>query len=280
MKDNHTVNLSDVNEIFDNPEEKEVIPEAQPTESETEITEAPEGEENGNEVEQTEDEGKSEETKTTPDPTEKVYKIGDRTFKSEDELIEYAKRQSGYNGWMTGILKKARPELFKADGTIDTEKVKSLQEKASDAVETIADEDSTDEEVEKAKKLLKSLGVVMNDDPEWAAIKGLKETNDKQTIEESRNAIDEFEKKHPLLKQHYQGVAEIMERNGVGLDKGWRMYKAANDIAEEPLSKNDTTDGTKSFENVLPTNVQKTTGSLPVSKGNDFMDDLINSPGI
>lgn len=216
--------------------------------------------------------------------------IGGQKFKTKEELIDFTSSNIGYNTWLTGNLKSLHPELFNADGSIKSKDIKNLidsksksAEKAAEVIADVADkkpEDVTKEDladVEKAKSILRPLGVVFSDDPEYQKLKKNAEVIESQEIENVKATLADFESKHPLLKEHRLAVADLMDKNGYDLETAWKVHKTVADIVEEEPSKEKKSDVVvkKAADSAIPATVKKQSGNLPSSGARDFMDDLI-----
>lgn len=239
--------------------------------------------------EEEKDEKPTEEKPETKSDEEPYAAVGGRKFKTKEELTEFTNSQVGYNTWLTGNLKKIRPDLFNADGTIKskelqeavTQKAKTVEE----AAQTVADlqdkkpEDITDEdkeEYERARKILKPLGVVFSDDPEFQALRKHNESQEQQELQSAQERVQAFEKEHPLIANYRNEVADIIERNGYDLEKAWKVCKVAHDIVEEPVKKTDVVTK-KAADSAVPVTTKKESGNLPPSGQKDFMDDIISA---
>lgn len=237
-------------------------------------------------------------------------KIGNREFDTPDALNKFVGSQVGYNTWITGKLKAMRPDLFNEDGSLKSAELEKAVadkgKKAEAAAETIKEiseipeADRTDEQIEdieKAKNILRPLGVVFADDPTFLAMKNKVGEEDEGRIKTAREKINEFETAHPMLKDHYTGVGELMKDRKYSLEKAWEVYKIENEIVEEekpaaaadpkpadpapaPKQEEDTTDPSKPLDKVLPASVKNQSGTAPVSGAGDFMDDILNLPGM
>lgn len=286
--------------------------ESSPAEKEDEGEEKPESEEEteggSDEPEEkkeettTEEESEKDETTVEEEPEKKpgdkktnseeevFATIGGQKFDSKENLVEFVKSNIGYNTWLTGQLKSLHPELFNADGSIKSKDLKKLVETgvksakgAAEVISEVAEKDPEDvteedkEDVEKAKAILRPLGVVFADDPEYQKLKKNAEKIDNQEYVEAQTVIQEFETKHPLLKEHRVAVADLMDKNGYDLETAWRVHKVVMGITEEPSQTQKKTDVVvkKAADSAIPTTIKKQSGHLPSSGGKDFMDDLI-----
>jgi len=220
---------------------------------------------------------------------EPFAKLGSRQFKTKEELVTFTSSQIGYNTWVTGELKRLHPELFNTDGSIKSKELKeTIGKKAEDAATTIAEvseknpEDVTKEDiadVEKAKAILKPLGVVFADDPEYQTLKKNAKSIEEKEMTDAATAVTTFIADHPLLEQHREEVADLMEKNDWTLEKAWKACKSINEIEEEaPVKKNDAV-VRRAADSATPVTVRKQSGSTPSSGSKDFMDDLITSVG-
>jgi hypothetical protein len=265
----------------------------QPEETTTEETPAVETKD---EVEETKTEEIEEEEKPEEKSNEEVKddqdelfaSIGSMKFKTKDELVKYTNSQVGYNSWLTGKLKRIRPDLFDNDGKIKTSEIEKAiadaTNKVQDATETInrleekdklTDDDKA--EIEKARSILKPLGVVFSDDPDYQTMKNKAERFDTQEVDHAKQYIADFEAKNPEFVDHKLGVAELMEKTGYDLPTAWKAYSAANGISQPPLQR-DAQPKNKPTESVIPKVVNRQSGSMPASGNKDFMDDLLNTP--
>lgn len=243
------------------------------------------------------DKTKSEDESDEEDEADQPFaKVGSHVFKTKEDLLKFASSQTGYNTWMTGQLKKLHPELFNADGSIKTkelsEKVDSTSKKASDAAETIKehagkeDDEMSDEEkadVEKAKKILKRLGVVFADDPEYKTLNEHRARVEEEHLVVAKENVQQFLKDHPLIEDHREAVADLMDARGyTSLEKAWNVYKVENDIEEEV--KDDKNKGgtppRKPVDTAIPSQVSKGSGNAPSKAKGDFMDDILAAPGM
>ena len=284
--------------------------ESSPAEKEDEGEEKPESEEETDggsdeaekeEDDKTEDEPEKEET-TEENPesnpakdktnSEEVFAtIGGQKFDSKEKLVEFVKSNIGYNTWLTGQLKSLHPELFNADGSIKSKDLKKMVETgvksakgAAEVISEVAEKDPEDvteedkEDVEKAKAILRPLGVVFADDPEYQKLKKNAEKIDNQEYVEAQTVIQEFETKHPLLKEHRVAVADLMDRNGYDLETAWKVHKTVEGIVEENPQAPKKTDVIvkKAADSAIPTTIKKQSGHLPSSGDKDFMDDLLS----
>jgi len=242
-------------------------------------------------------EGESNKPTETPSG-EPFAKIGDMEFGNQEELLEFTSKQIGMNSWLIGNLKKLHPELFNEDGTFKTaEFSKKVQNKSTSAVEAaetmneLKDVDPADmtpeqkEDYEKARGLLKRLGVVFQDDAEFQRTKARNDAEDAKAIDDAKGVIDKFESDHPLLKKHRAGVADVMEKNSLTIEKAWKVYKAIHDIVEEASKPNGegkpNGGGGSPASGHIPTTVKKETGALPQSNTEgDLFDEIINARGM
>lgn len=217
--------------------------------------------------------------------------VGGQKFNTKEDLIKFASSNTGYNTWLTGTLKSLHPELFNEDGSIKSKDIQNLinskgksAEKASQVIANVADkkaEDVTDEDladVEKAKAILRPLGVVFADDEEYKKLQRHSQTLENKEIEDVKATVTAFEEKHPLLKEHRLAVADLMDRNDYDLETAWKVHKTLNDIVEEEPLKDKKPDVVvkKAADSAIPATVKKQSGNLPTSGAKDFMDDLIN----
>ena len=265
----------------DDTQEPEIGKDEEPKEEET-PTEEPKSQEE-------QDQGKSNET-PNPEQSEPYARIGSVEFKSKDELIRYTNSQIGYNSWMTGRLRQIRPDFFNADGTIknaELEKAISTHtetvQEATRVVNKLEDKENAgtlteDEksEMERAKSILKPLGVVFADDPEFQVMRDKAKKFDEQEVNSAQQYIADFEAKNPDFADHKQQVAELMEKTGYDLPTAWKAYSAVHGISQ-PLQV-DAPPKTKPTDTVTPKGVKKQSGSMPASGDKDFIDDLLANP--
>lgn len=225
------------------------------------------------------------ETKEEETETEIFAKLGDKEFKDKDELLEFASSHAGYGKWITGHLKKLHPDLFNDDGSLKNdeleravvkggEKVKEAAETIAEHAETPLDEltDEDKEDIQKAREILKPLGVLFKDDPELQMINAAVKSWQSQSQDNARESIENFQKEHPELANHYAGVAELIDERGYDLERAWKVYKAEHDIEEKPK------DGSGA-DNVIPAPIKRESGNTPSSGKKDVMDELIGLPG-
>lgn len=225
-------------------------------------------------------------------------KIGKREFKTQKDLTEFVSKlesennsQKGYNGWITGAVKKMRPDLFNENGEIKSVELQKIVEgasaKASDAAETlkelghIPDDELTDEQkedIKKARELLKPLGVVFSDDPKFKKMEDDLNRYREKDLETAQKIIDEFSVKHPLFNDHRSAIGELMEQRGYDdLEKAWKVFKAEQDIVEdEPIIKKPEDNKNKSVDTTIPTVVKKESGNLPTSGKKDVWDEVLS----
>jgi len=216
--------------------------------------------------------------------------VGGQKFKTKEDLIKFASSNTGYNTWLTGTLKSLHPELFNEDGSIKSKDIQNLikskgksAEKAAEVIADVADkkaEDVTDEDladVEKAKAILRPLGVVFADDPEYKKLQKHSQVLENKEVEEVRATVTAFEEKHPLLKEHRVAVADLMDRNDYDLETAWKVHKTiAGIVEEEETTKRPDVVVKKAADSAIPATIKKQSGNLPTSGGKDFMDDLIS----
>lgn len=229
-----------------------------------------------------------------PSTDQPFVKIGDRTFANEAELADFVSHQLGYNNWLTGKVKEIRPDLFNEDGSIksaDLEKaIADKSTKVEKAAETMVELSGVDPEKmtpeqkadwTKARTILKPLGVVFYDDPDFQKLKDKAQQADQIAQERAHQTIAEFEKEHPLITEHYTQVAELMEKRGYTLERAWKVYRAENDIDEGPVKtgNEEASKKEKSVETTIPSSPNKTAGAPPPPSNKDFMDDILMNAG-
>lgn len=234
------------------------------------------------------DETKDEDDKTNSD--EVFATIGAQKFKTKEELLNFTKSNIGYNTWATGAIKSLHPEYFNKDGSIKSKEFQGFieskgkkAEKASQVIADVAEKDPDDitkedvADVEKAKAILRPLGVVFADDPEYLKLKKSSQVIEDKEFSDVKASVTAFEEKHPLLKDHRMAVADLMDKNGYDLETAWKVQKTLEDIVEdEPLkSKKSDVVVKKAADSAIPATVKKQSGNLPSSGAKDFMDDLI-----
>lgn len=179
------------------------------------------------EAEATEEETPDEEAEETiekedGEKPESFAVLGNLEFETKEELLEYLESQNGYNRWLTGNIKKAHPDWFKQDGTLDPSKIEQFK-----AATDVPDEKkpiSTDE-----KQRLRDMGFVFKEDLEEARLSGAMETTAKE--------IESFESKNPELKNHYDEVSELMEstqnlpkERRLNLEQSWNIVASRHGI--------------------------------------------------
>lgn len=246
------------------------------------------------------DQGKPETAK--PDDSQKsepYAKIGAMEFKTKEDLVAFTNSQTGYNSFITGGLKKLHPELFKSDGSIDNKKLTELgtsKPKVEAAAETVAEmaekgDDMTKEdeqELEKAKAILRPLGVVFSDDPVFQQMKSNVDKQQVETISQARSVVETFVAGHPLVNDHRDALADYMIKNEIeDIAKAWKGYKALNDVEEAETEHLQTKDGDRprnaSADLNIPVVVKKSTGAKPApSAGSEdsFFDSLVGLKGM
>lgn len=277
----------------------------QPVETKSEEESSPDPEE-GEKTEEISPEKKEEE------PNGEVFaKIGNREFKSQEELTNFVTNQErelssqkGFNSWITGAVKRMRPDLFNEDGSIKTSDLQKIIEGASanagKAAETmkelgtIPEDELTDEQkedIQKAREILRPLGVVFADDPKLKKMEEDLSKYRERDFEIAQNVINEFSAKHSNCKksdgtatnfdEHRVAIGELMEQRGYdNLEKAWKVYKAEQEITEENevpnITKSDDSTKNKSVDTTIPTTVKKESGTLPTSGKKDIWDDVLS----
>lgn len=262
-----------------------------------------------NPIENEENKG-SEEVMTEVKPTEEVFaKIGNREFKTQEELTDFVTKvegdlnsQKGFNSWLTGAVKKMRPDLFNEDGSIRSADLQKIVEgataKSTEAAKTlnelkdIPDDDLTEEQkedIQEAREILRPLGVVFADDPKLQKMEEDLNRYRAIDLESAQNIIEEFASQHNKCKkadgtetsfdEHRIAIGELMEQRGYdNLEKAWKVYKAEQEINEEetaPKPKDDIAKN-KSVDATIPAVVKKESGQLPSSEKRDIWDDVLS----
>jgi hypothetical protein len=297
-----TDNKPDAEEVpQDKPEAKEVASKGPivPEDIISDILQSsPNPEEKKEEKEETKPDEVSLEKKEETTEDDKVFaKVGNREFKTQEDLTTFVtgiekdlNSQKGFNGWITGAVKKMRPDLFNEDGSIKSADLQKIVEgasaKASEAAETMKElgaiptEELTDEQkedIKKARGILKPLGVVFVDDPKFKKMEEDLGRYRERDLESAQTVIDEFSAKHPAFNDHRIAIGELMDQRGYdNLEKAWKVYKAEQDIVEdEPINKPDDSGKNKSVDTTIPTTVKKEAGDLPPSGKKDIWDDVL-----
>lgn len=235
-------------------------------------------------------------------PAEPYAKIGSRTFTSKEELERFTSSQLGYNGMVTGALKKVRPDLFNDDGSLDHTKLSQIEkatekmETAAETVKELQDVDPTtmtDEQKDDLKKaqailgpVLRSMGVAFKSDQDYVDAQEIVQTTKAESANEAKSVVDTFVKDHPLLDDHRVELGQFMEKNELtDLGVAWDTFKTLKGIKEEaqaPAAPTPRGDGKNhSVDKNIPVIVSKTSGTPPPPSGSaDFFDEIIGAKGM
>lgn len=167
---------------------------------------------------------------TTPPAEEKTETpfatIGNRTFKTPEEVVEFAKSQYGYNTWLTGWVKKFAPEAIDEAGKIDSKKLEEVVrsgrspeppkpaavKEAAETLQTLGENEELSEEekadLENAKKILRKVGVAFKED-----LQPLITDIDQRQIKFVRDEIDAFINSHSDFHEYQEDVRNILQKN-------------------------------------------------------------------
>lgn len=241
---------------------------------------APEGTQEEPKTEDAKPEEKPNESEETE--TDKPFAtIGGQNFATAEDLIKFTTSQIGYNRFITGNVRKAKPEWFDAEGKLipsKMQKVEEIKENVDAAVEKVQ-QGITLSDTEKEQ--LRSVGIVFKED--------LEAVKTEEGLKESLSVVDEFVSKHPLAEGYLSDLADIMEAEKakpahlqMDLENAWQFVKSKNDIEEagdkpeevKPIQKK------QGLDSQVPSSPIRAAGAKPITSKRDFMDEVMGASGM
>ena len=220
-----------------------------------------------------------------PDDTEYFAKIGDRAFKTKDDLIAYTSSQNGLNRAVIGNLKKIHPEWFDDKGAIKPDRMKQVKV-ATEVVPPAGDETKvTPPMSETEKDKLRAIGIVFKEDIAPVMERYQKEEDDE---------LATWQTSHPGAQEHMEEITALVEATAtlpedqqMDPDQAWKVVQGRHGLAPDPSTKTyeqGLIDGQKkaSLDTIaVPPARSSGGGDVPIRKvEGDIIDQALAAPHI